>query len=589
MSQIYLLPGQKNAFENIINNISKKNIILLEGSAGTGKTTLTKYIVNYFYTSMGINNICAIAPTHKARRVIENILNKNTLFSITTYTVASALSKIKEHSYIGTKTFNQTNIKKLNTYKLILIDEVSMINDKDMQIIIDFIIKTNKYCILIGDSNQIPCPSSQYEFIQTPNQNESSECNMIQKKNSFVFTDPNIYKVKLTEIVRQALDSPIIQLAHYIKDNLNISLSINNLIKYKDMFIKQSEIYNIYKQLYDSSTISNKALIRIIAYTNSAVRIHNMEIRRILGYNKPFVIGDIMMGYTNIGYPELIIENGQDYIISDMLFTSTWVINEFDLLKGYLITLDIMNQNYFDFIAKEKENDIVSTDKIIQLNTCYSTKYENIITSPKITNLFFIDIYAEENYKFVKELIKRALKVNKINSTKKDYLIYKNLKDKVLFIEDIYFYNNSIYTETTIKENHPLLFTNLTDLISSTGEKNISILYEKVEKNYPGLIDARLTDDKIISENELLVDKYKVIEKDIYYGYAITSHKSQGSTYNSVIVDEFDFNKITNKWNYKYKALENRIREKNQLRYVAYTRAKEKLYIICQEEEKEKE
>lgn len=47
----------------------------------------------------------------------------------------------------------------------------------------------------------------------------------------------------------------------------------------------------------------------------------------------------------------------------------------------------------------------------------------------------------------------------------------------------------------------------------------------------------------------------------------------------AVIADENDFNKIVDKWNFKYNKFESRIREKNQLRYVAYTRAKEELYI----------
>lgn len=603
---IVLLPSQKAALDDIIKHLPTSRIILLEGSAGTGKTTLTKCIVNYFNKSSYVkNSICAIAPTHKARRVIENVLNKNSLFHISTYTVASALSKIREHSYIGSKTFSQTNVKKLNSYNLILIDEVSMINDLDMKILLDYISKEKKMCILIGDSNQIPCPSSQYEPMSVVDNIDdvSVETKIIQKRNSFVFSDSKIYKITLKEVVRQALDSPIIRLAHHIKDNLNISLSINvlrdsfltseeephKLNTYKDMFIKHSDMYSIYKNIHDSSDIINKSLIRIIAYTNSAVRTHNMEIRRIMGYEDSFVIGDVMMGYTNIGYPELIIENGQDYVISDIALVSDFKINQFELLKGYLISLNVMNQEYFDSISSKTVVDLnPNIDVDTKTITIKNQKKNDTCISPsviKINNLFFIDIYAEENYNFIKELIKRALKVNTVNSTKRDYVIYKELKDRVLFIEDIYFYNKNIYTETTIKENHPLLFTSLTDLISPNGDKKSSSLYDKIEKTYPGLIELRLSDNKLISDNEMLADKYKVIEKDIYYGYAITSHKSQGSTYNSVIVDEFDFNKITNKWNYKYGALENRIKEKNQLRYVAYTRAKEKLFIVCLDEE----
>ena len=71
-----------------------------------------------------------------------------------------------------------------------------------------------------------------------------------------------------------------------------------------------------------------------------------------------------------------------------------------------------------------------------------------------------------------------------------------------------------------------------------------------------------------------------IVEKDIYYGYAITCHKSQGSTYDNVYVDEEDFKKIVCRWNYKFKVLENRTKEYNQLKYVAYTRASNQLKLV---------
>jgi hypothetical protein len=88
---------------------------------------------------------------------------------------------------------------------------------------------------------------------------------------------------------------------------------------------------------------------------------------------------------------------------------------------------------------------------------------------------------------------------------------------------------------------------------------------------------------KLLGDSETFADKYKVIEKDIYYGYAITAHKSQASTYNTVIVDEPDFQKISNKWNFKYNKLESRVKEKNQIRYVSYTRAKDNLFLVYNE------
>lgn len=55
---------------------------------------------------------------------------------------------------------------------------------------------------------------------------------------------------------------------------------------------------------------------------------------------------------------------------------------------------------------------------------------------------------------------------------------------------------------------------------------------------------------------------------DITYNYAITAHKAQGSTYDNVILIEEDLN-----YNKK-------IVERNRIKYTAYTRAKEKMYVL---------
>jgi ATP-dependent exoDNAse (exonuclease V) alpha subunit len=60
--------------------------------------------------------------------------------------------------------------------------------------------------------------------------------------------------------------------------------------------------------------------------------------------------------------------------------------------------------------------------------------------------------------------------------------------------------------------------------------------------------------------NGLLRNSWDIIGKDLDYGYAITGHKSQGSTYSHVFVMENDINA---NWVLK---------ERNQIKYVAFTR-----------------
>jgi ATP-dependent exoDNAse (exonuclease V) alpha subunit len=518
---------QLTAYEYIIHKLKYENIFLLKGSAGVGKTTITKNICNY-YINMG-RSICAIAPTHKSKRVISNVLNYNKILPIIVFTVASLLGKIKEHSYVGSKSFSKANDKKFQTYSIFILDEVSMVSNKDLKFIINYINKYNKKLIIIGDEYQIPCPSAEYIVLT----------DVIEKENSFIFNDKTITSFELTKIVRQCENSPILKLAYYVRDHINhdfdmMDTNYEYIIEKDDIYIKFVELLKL-----------NPFTSKIIAYTNQSVRNHNIEIRNCLQYENIYEINDILTGYNNLGWPELIIENGLDYVISKVIKINNHTIDNYINLSGYLLNLNIIN------------------------------------TEIIISDLFFININDDNNTLFINELIKRGEQINKPNSTKADFIKYNNMKNKVIFMENIYKFNGEIYTETDFKEKHALLTTKVTDVIK---EYNIikSKLTEKINSSYENIIDKRLNDNKNISDSETLADQYQVIEKDIYYGYAITSHKSQGSTYDNVIVDDCDFQKMQNRFNYKYNKMESRIKEKNQLRYVAFTRARKNLYVLCE-------
>lgn len=74
-----------------------------------------------------------------------------------------------------------------------------------------------------------------------------------------------------------------------------------------------------------------------------------------------------------------------------------------------------------------------------------------------------------------------------------------------------------------------------------------------------------------------LTKKVEIITKDIDFGYGITAHKSQGSTYNTVFVNYKDICKIV-----EYEKNDKMGAEimKKRLLYVALSRASDKVYII---------
>jgi len=171
--------------------------------------------------------------------------------------------------------------------------------------------------------------------------------------------------------------------------------------------------------------------------------------------------------------------------------------------------------------------------------------------------------------------------VNERGSRKEDFRKYCELKNRAIFQDDVYKYKGKVLTELNLRLLHPLLFTKVGELIDTTSKvSHKTTQVEKFRKLYPTLIEERLRDNKSFADGEMFSDRFMVIAKDINYGYALTSHKSQGSTYDVAYVDESDFKSISGRWNYLLRANELRHRERNQLRYVAYTRPSKKLRIV---------
>lgn len=501
----------------------------IKGYAGTGKTTLTKEIHSWA-TANGLS-VLGVAPTHKARKVLERVLNTNIFTFVQTMTVAKYLNRRKQHSYIGTKSFSRGKERDVEEeYDLILVDECSMISDNDVEDMIKSIQNKSKM-IFIGDSAQIPNPSQKYI---------TNKDGTISKKDSKAF---EFITYELTNVIRQSAENPLLKTCTTIRKNLMIDFEM----KRNDSVINGKGIRfyddhsDFLKKIQKKLRLHKDQLpqYKIIAYTNEMVQFYNKFVRKFMGFDEPFIMGEILMGYNSVGYPNVIIENGQEYIVMGINHTKTHKIKakqEYTNLEGHIITINS--------------------------------------ESGKI-NVFFPTICSSKNVAMLTELKRRAEKVNNRGSSIADYREYMQMKNQLIFMENVYFYNGMIVSESKLKDSDPLLFGQVSGYIHSKGRnmrikenKHVKTLMEK----YPKILKERIDDDKVLSESEKLVDRYQVIEKDIDYGYAITAHKSQGSTYHTVFIDEDDFEKIGNRWNSRYGAEENGTKEKNQLKYVSYTR-----------------
>ncbi len=181
-----------------------KNLMILTGGPGTGKTTVLLGLIHYLRKS-GFTIACA-APTGMAAKRMSNVTNMN----------AKTIHRLLE--YKPNEGFTMNEAFPL-PHDVVIIDEFSMVNIYLMSSLIDAIKPTSKV-ILVGDENQLPA---------------IGPGNVLHD----MLESGIVPTVTLTEIFRQAEGSHIILNSHNIINNL--PLVINNSDKNNDFFFVNEE------------------------------------------------------------------------------------------------------------------------------------------------------------------------------------------------------------------------------------------------------------------------------------------------------------------------------------------------------------
>ena len=122
-------------------------------------------LVQYIKKKLNQQVLC-VAPTHKARKVLCQFVNKGRLIKIPTCTVASLLNKTRAHSYIGTNRYIGDGGNKLNSFDVFIIDEVSMISDGDLKEIKKYALMYQKKVLFVCDDHQIPHPTQTFKVVK---------------------------------------------------------------------------------------------------------------------------------------------------------------------------------------------------------------------------------------------------------------------------------------------------------------------------------------------------------------------------------------------------------------------------------------
>lgn len=256
---------------------------LLNGSAGTGKT----FLASLYLKLSRYENVCVVAPTHKAKKVIKKALEKNEV-KVDCMTIHALLGMkldgVEETTgkqYLIDASVSSESIQlPIEFYEnsLIVVDELSMVTN---ELIDKLQLYSRLYQIKIlylGDSYQLSLESERNKiFANVNNSNSWTESLTEVMRNKGIITEVSSWaleRVKSKQAISSIAEFPSIS-----------SVSLISLDKLGN-FIK------------DNGFEINKDVL--LASTNRKVNTLNELVRQKLGYTDRYEVGEILTAYAPV-------------------------------------------------------------------------------------------------------------------------------------------------------------------------------------------------------------------------------------------------------------------------------------------------
>ena len=304
-TEFELSEDQSQALKELIDftKDSNESAIVLQGAAGTGKTSIIGYLQKYLN-----EQFLYTAPTHAAtvELAFGTMKTGNTVLPIT---VASSLKLNKD---TGKHVLSKKASRKIGFGNIIVIDETSMLNTYDYKRLLD--LKELGYkLIFIGDKKQIPEVSKVKDLDFKTISNAFVENKIINLDVIHRTSNKNI-----KNILQKVRDSITFQLFKLKENTINVQ------------FFKSDVSF---KQKLKEFVLKDPQNTDYIAYTNKSVRDMNKLIReQIFGRKGEIQKDDIVMGY--LGYQSKQVEN------SDLANSISYRVEKVEKTKnGYNLTL----------------------------------------------------------------------------------------------------------------------------------------------------------------------------------------------------------------------------------------------------------
>lgn len=479
--------GQADAVGKIQRFIRRDNdqkFFVLSGPAGSGKTAVIKTALAGYPEG----DVLLAAPTHKARIVLGKAFGSKRVDSVT---VASLTDKKKlDRGGFSRKESEQTP---WDAAKLVIIDESSMINERDLSTIIEKAEKHGAKVLFLGDPAQLP----PIRHSTDPNRNAPAP----------VFTQ---FKdgAHLTDIVRQTEGNPILALASILRGALDLGGKKRARVTETDSQGRGVYYHGDRPAMLDSvvEAVKEDPTTKVVTYTNKARAKWAADVAaRVWPEAKgDYAPGMVVTGYTNVGVDDargmFNVINSADYRITKISGETT---NQFGV-KGRWFDLEALDTADEKTQAHSPRVFLIDPEEHQRVQAEINRRFQDALAAPEYQR----GRRWREYYEF-------------LNANQSDRPFVKDSGAAKMAHQDL---------QREMSRYQAMLH----DAQDGGNADYIKRMAAKVE-------ELKYQEADMMGGND--VHSNAAFQR----GTAITAHKAQGSTYTKVFIDEDNLNTIRNK------------------------------------------